>query len=74
MKERYREKIDIIKKTCEKFKSEIYNCTFDEKDIRYRCYDAFIDHLDYFITVIPAIIGSNKRWVGSRHIFQCFQQ
>jgi len=59
------ERIERIKRMCEKCKEEIHKNTY-ENDIRCVCYNAFIDHLEYFATVIPVILRSKnkKRWGG----------
>lgn len=65
MKVRIKELVRKIKSMSEEFKREIYECIY-ENDIRSSCYDAFVDHLNYFATVAPVVLRSEnkKLWVG----------
>jgi len=56
-----------LKKTCEKFKDEIIKIT-SEKDIRSKCYDVFVDYLEYFENILTMLQNvekeKRKNWGG----------
>ena len=51
--------LERLKLTCEKFKDEIIKIT-GENDIRCKCYDVFVDYLEYFENVLTLLQNVEK--------------
>ncbi len=51
--------LECLKRTCEKFKEEIIKIT-GEKDIRSKCYDVFVDYLEYFENILIMLQNVEK--------------
>ena len=51
--------LECLKKTCEKFKEEIFKIT-GENDIRSKCYDVFVDYLEYFENILTMLQNVEK--------------
>ena len=51
--------LESLKKSCERFREEIAEITFQE-DVRCRCYDVFIDYLDYFESILAMLLNVEK--------------
>ncbi len=61
------EELECLKRTCEKFKEEMIKIT-GEKDMRSRCYDVFVDYLEYFENILIMLQNvekeKRKNWGG----------